>query len=64
MIIKSTENKKFVVWNGRNSTQLSKEFDTIQEAEEEMRLIELRDTAPMEKLLLEQQKLKAKLRIK
>lgn len=64
MIIKSTENKKFVVWDGSNSTQLSKEFDTIQEAEEEMRLIELRDTAPMEKLLLEQQKLKAKLGIK
>lgn len=64
MIIKSTENKKFVVWNGWNSTQLSKEFDTIQEAEEEMRLIELRDTAPMEKLLSEQQKLKAKLAIK
>ena len=54
MIIKSTENKKFAVWNGWNSTQLSKEFDTIQEAEEEMLLSELRDTAPMEKLLLEQ----------
>lgn len=64
MIIKSTENGKWVVWNGWNGTQLSKEFDTIQEAEEEMRLIELRDTAPMEKLLWEQQKLKAKLRIK
>lgn len=64
MIIKSTENGKWVVWNGWNRTQLSKEFDTIQEAEEEMRLIELRDTAPMEKLLLEQQELKAKLGIK
>lgn len=64
MIIKSTENGKWVVWNGWNRTQLSKEFDTIQEAEEEMRLIELRDTAPMEKLLWEQQKLKAKLGIK
>ena len=64
MIIKSTENGKWVVWNGWNRTQVSKEFDTIQEAEEEMRLIELRDTAPMEKLLWEQQKLKAKLGIK
>lgn len=64
MIIKSTENGKWVVWDSWNKTQLSKEFDTIQEAEEEMRLIELRDTAPMEKLLLEQQKLKARLGIK
>ena len=58
MIIKSTENGKWVVWSGWCHAQLSKEFDTIQEAEEEMRLIELRDIAPMEKLLLEQQKLK------
>lgn len=64
MIIKSTENKKFVVWNGWNSTKLSKEFDTIQEVEEEMRLIELRDNAPMKELLWEQQKQKAKLGIK
>lgn len=64
MIIKSTENGKWVVWDGWNSTQLSKEFNTIQEAEEEMRLIELRDTVPMEELLWEQQKLKAKLGIK
>lgn len=64
MIIKSIENKKWVVWDGWSSTQLSKEFDTIQEAEEEMRIIELKDTAPMEKLLWEQQKQKAKLGIK
>jgi hypothetical protein len=63
MIVKAV-NGKFVVWNGWNSTPLSKEFDTIKEAEEEMRLIELRDTEPMEKLLWEQQKLKAKLGIK
>jgi hypothetical protein len=39
MIVKAV-NGKFVVWDGWNSTQLSKEFDTIKEAEEEMKKIE------------------------
>ena len=60
MIVKAI-GKKYVVWNGWNHTQLSKEFDTIQEAEAEMLAIEAREE--MERLTLEQQNLKHKLKI-
>ena len=39
MIVKAV-NGKFVAWKGWNSTPLSNEFDTIKEAEEEMKKIE------------------------
>ena len=61
MIVKHINNK-FVVWDGFNHTQLSREFDTIKEAEEEMLKIEA--VEEMERLLEEQRKLKAKLGIK